>query len=88
MKKRLTSCLSMTFAAAMASPVAFAYDQTFAIADCQAKIFDDSQYSKYSGAHGATAQETGRNSYKVTGLVKDRDKKDHRFNSGSIIARW
>jgi hypothetical protein len=80
MKKRLTSCLSMTFAAAMASPVAFAYDQTFAIADCQAKIFDDSQYSKYSGAHGATAQETGRNSYKVTGLVKDRDKKDHRFN--------
>jgi len=27
-----------------------------------------------------TAQETGRNSYKVSGLVKDRDKKDHRFN--------
>ena len=80
MKKRLTRCLSLTVAAAMASPVAFAYEQTDAIEDCQAKIFDDSQYSKYSGAHGATAQETGRNSYKVTGLVKDRDKKDHRFN--------
>jgi hypothetical protein len=46
----------------------------------RSKIFDDSQYSRYSSPHGATAQETGRNSYKVTGLVKDRDKKDHRFN--------
>jgi hypothetical protein len=72
--------LSLAVAVALASPTAFAYDQTDAIADCQDKIFDDSQYSRYSGAHGATAQETGRNSYKVTGLVKDRDKKDHRFN--------
>ena len=80
MKKRLKSGLSMAIAAVMASPTAFAYNQTDAIEDCQDKIFDDSQYSKYSGAHGATAQETGRNSYKVTGLVKDRDKKDHRFN--------
>lgn len=80
MNKQLTRCLSLAIAAAMASPAAFAYNQTDAIEDCQAKIFDDSQYSRYSGAHGATAQETGRNSYKVTGLVKDRDKKDHRFN--------
>ena len=80
MNKRLNSYLSLAIAAAMASPAAFAYDRDDAIADCQDKIFDDSQYSRYSGAHGATAQETGHNSYKVTGLVKDRDKKDHRFN--------
>ncbi|HRZ08140.1 MAG TPA: hypothetical protein P5102_18765, partial [Candidatus Competibacteraceae bacterium] len=80
MNKRLNSCLSLAIAAVLASPTAFAYDRDDAIADCQDKIFDDSQYSRYSGAHGATAQETGRNSYKVTGLVKDRDKKDHRFN--------
>ena len=80
MNKPLTRCLSLAIAAALASPTAFAYDQRDAIEDCQDKIFDDSQYSRYSGAHGATAQETGRNSYKVTGLVKDRDKKDHRFN--------
>lgn len=80
MNKRLKSGLSVAIAAVLASPTAFAYDQTDAIEDCQDKIFDDSQYSRYSGAHGATAQETGRNSYKVTGLVKDRDKKDHRFN--------
>lgn len=80
MNKRLNSYLSLAIAAAMASPAAFAYDQTDAIEDCQDKIFDDSQYSRYSAPHGATAQETGRNSYKVTGLVKDRDKKDHRFN--------
>jgi hypothetical protein len=81
MNKRLKSSLSLAIAAAMmTSPAAFAYDQTDAIEDCQDKIFDDSQYSRYSGAHGVTAQETGRNSYKVTGLVKDRDKKDHRFN--------
>ena len=80
MNKRLKSSLSLAIAAVLASPTAFAYDQTDAIEDCQDKIFDDSQYSRYSGAHGATAQETGRNSYKVTGLVKDRDKKDHRFN--------
>ena len=80
MNKPLTRCLSLAIAAALASPTAFAYDQRDAIEDCQDKIFDDSQYSRYSDAHGATAQETGRNSYKVTGLVKDRDKKDHRFN--------
>ena len=80
MNKPLTRCLSLAIAAALASPTAFAYDQTDAIADCQDKIFDDSQYSKYSDPRGATAQETGRNSYKVSGLVKDRDKKDHRFN--------
>ena len=80
MNKRLNSVLSMAVAAAITSPAAFAYDQTDAIEDCQAKIFDAYQYSRYSGAHGATAQETGRNSYKVSGLVKDRDKKDHRFN--------
>jgi len=78
--KRLNTVLSIAVAAAMTSPAAFAYDQTDAIDDCQSKIFDDSQYSRYSGAHGVTAQETGRNSYKVSGLVKDRDKKDHRFN--------
>lgn len=80
MDKRLKSGLSVAIAAVLASPTAFAYDQTDAIEDCQDKIFDDSQYSRYSGAHGATAQEMGRNSYKVTGLVKGRDKKDHRFN--------
>jgi hypothetical protein len=81
MNKQLKSGLSLAIAAAMmTSPTAFAYDQTDAIEDCQDKIFDDSQYSRYSGAHGATAQEIGRNSYKVSGLVKDRDKKDHRFN--------
>jgi hypothetical protein len=80
MNKPLTRCLSLAIAAALASPTAFAYDQSDAIADCQDKIFDDSQYSRYSNPRGATAQETGRNSYKVSGLVKDRDKKDHRFN--------
>ena len=80
MKKRLKSCLSVAITAVLASPSAFAYNQSDAIEDCQSKIFDDSQYSKYSDPRGATAQETGRNSYKVTGLVKDRDKKDHRFN--------
>ncbi len=80
MNKQLTRCLSLAIAATMASPTAFAYDQSDAIADCQDKIFDDSQYSRYSDPRGATAQETGRNSYKVSGLVKDRDKKDHRFN--------
>jgi hypothetical protein len=80
MNKRLKSSLSLAIAAVLASPTAFAYDQTDAIEDCQDKIFDDSQYSKYSDPRGATAQETGRNSYKVSGLVKDRDKKDHRFN--------
>ncbi len=80
MNKPLTRCLSLAIAAALASPTAFAYDQRDAIEDCQDKIFDDSQYSRYSDAHGATAQETGRNSYKVSGLVKDRNKKDHRFN--------
>ena len=80
MSKRLNTVLSIAVAAAMTSPAAFAYNQTDAIEDCQSKIFDDSQYSRYSGAHGVTAQETGRNSYKVSGLVKDRDKKDHRFN--------
>jgi hypothetical protein len=81
MNKRLKSSLSLAIAAAMmTSPTAFAYDQTDAIEDCQDKLFDDSQYARYSSPHGATAQETGRNSYKVSGLVKDRDKKDHRFN--------
>ncbi len=80
MKKRLNIGVSLAIAAALASPSAFAYNQNDAIEDCQDKIFDDSQYSRYSGAHGVTAQETGRNSYKVTGMVKDRDKKDHRFN--------
>lgn len=81
MNKQLKSGLSLAIAAAMmTSPAAFAYNQTDAIEDCQDKIFDDSQYSRYSDAHGVTAQETGRNSYKVTGLVKDRNKKDHRFN--------
>ena len=80
MKKRLKSCLSLAIAAALASPSAFAYNQSDAIEDCQSKIFDDSQYSRFSSPHDTTAQETGRNSYKVTGLVKDRDKKDHRFN--------
>ncbi len=81
MNKQLKNGLSLAIAAAiMTSPSAFAYNQADAIEDCQDKIFDDSQYSRYSDAHGATAQETGRNSYKVTGLVKDRDKKDHRFN--------
>lgn len=80
MKKRLKSCLSVAIAAALASPSAFAYNQSDAIEDCQSKIFDDSQYSRFSSPHDTTAQETGRNSYKVTGLVKDRDKKDHRFN--------
>ena len=80
MKKQLRSCLSLAIAAVLASPTAFAYDRDDAIADCQDKIFDDSQYSRYSDPRGATAQETGRNSYKVSGLVKDRDKKDHRFN--------
>jgi hypothetical protein len=80
MNKRLKSSLSLAIAAAMmTSPAAFAYDQTDAIEDCQDKIFDDSQYSRYSSPHGATAQETGRNSYKVTGLVKDRDKKRPSF---------
>jgi hypothetical protein len=72
--------LSLAIAAALASPTAFAYNQSDAIEDCQSKIFDDSQYSRFSSPHDTTAQETGRNSYKVTGLVKDRDKKDHRFN--------
>lgn len=80
MKKRLKSCLSVAIAAVLASPSAFAYNQSDAIEDCQSKIFDDSQYSRFSSPHDTTAQETGRNSYKVTGLVKDRDKKDHRFN--------
>ena len=80
MNKTMTRCLSLAIAAAMASPTAFAYNQSDAIEDCQDKIFDDSQYSRYSDPRGATAQETGRHSYKVTGLVKDRDKKDHRFN--------
>jgi len=80
MNKPLTRCLSLAIAAAMASPAAFAYNQSDAIEDCQDKIFDDSQYSRYSDPRGATAQETGRNSYTVSGLVKDRDKKDHRFN--------
>ena len=73
MKKRLKSCLSVAIAAALASPSAFAYNQSDAIEDCQSKIFDDSQYSRFSSPHDTTAQETGRNSYKVTGLVKDRD---------------
>lgn len=80
MNKQLTGCLSLTLVAAMASPTAFAYNQSDAIADCQDKIFDDSQYSRFSGPHGVTAQETGRHSYTVTGLVKDRSQKDHRFN--------
>ena len=80
MKKRLRNCLSVAIAAVLASPSAFAYNQSDAIEDCQSKIFDDSQYSRFSSPHDTTAQETGRNSYKVTGLVKDRDKKDHRFN--------
>ncbi len=80
MKKRLRNCLSVAIAAVLASPTAFAYNQSDAIEDCQSKIFDDSQYSRFSSPHDTTAQETGRNSYKVTGLVKDRDKKDHRFN--------
>ena len=80
MKKRLKSCLCAAIAAVLASPSAFAYNQSDAIEDCQSKIFDDSQYSRFSSPHDTTAQETGRNSYKVTGLVKDRDKKDHRFN--------
>lgn len=80
MNKQLTRCLSLAIAAAMASPTAFAYNQSDAIADCQDKIFDDSQYSRFSGPHGVTAQETGRHSYTVTGLVKDRSQKDHRFN--------
>ncbi|CDH43723.1 exported hypothetical protein [Candidatus Contendobacter odensis Run_B_J11] len=81
MKKQLKNGLSLAIAAAMmTSPAAFAYNQTDAIEDCQDKIFDDSQYSRYSDAHGVTAQEAGRNSYKVTGLVKDRNKKEHRFN--------
>ena len=72
--KRLNSVLSIAVAAALAAPTAFAYNQTDAIEDCQDKIFDDSQYSRYSDPRGATAQETGRNSYKVSGLVKDRDR--------------
>lgn len=63
---------------ALAAPGgALAYDKDSAIDDCQSKIFDD---DRYQDANGTTALETGRNSYKVTGLVKDRHNKDHRFN--------
>jgi hypothetical protein len=63
---------------AVAAPgAALAYDQTLAIGDCQAKVLTDSAYKE---VHGSSATETGRNSYKVTGLAKDAHNKDHRFN--------
>ncbi|MBK1718684.1 hypothetical protein [Thiocystis violacea] len=63
---------------ALAAPGgALAYDQSSAISDCQSQIFND---ARYHNPHGASATETGRHSYKVNGLVKDRQNKDHRFN--------
>lgn len=77
MNKLHVTCLSLAVAAAMTSPVAFGYDKTYAIEDCQAKILSDDEYRQ---PNGVKAEETGRNSYKITGFVKDQDNQDHVFN--------
>jgi hypothetical protein len=78
MTKRLTICLSVVLATTMTSPAAFAYDEARAVDDCVQKIrYSDSRYSR---AHETRAERTAHHSYKVSGLIRSGDDKDHRFS--------
>jgi hypothetical protein len=77
MTKRLTICLSVVLATTMTSPAAFAYDEARAVDDCVQKIrYSDSRYSR---AHETRAERTAHHSYKVSGLIRSGDDRDHRF---------
>ncbi len=77
MKKRLIICLSVALATTMTSPAAFAYDEARAVDDCVQKIrYSDSRYSR---AHETRAERTAHHSYKVSGLIRSGDDREHRF---------
>ncbi|MBL8374084.1 hypothetical protein [Accumulibacter sp.] len=77
MTKRLTICLIGALATTMTSPAALAYDEARAVDDCVQKIrYSDSRYSR---AHETRAERTAHHSYKVSGLIRSGDDRDHRF---------
>ena len=77
MTKRLTICLIGALATTMTSPAALAYDEARAVDDCVQKIrYSDSRYSR---AHETRVERTAHHSYKVSGLIRSGDDRDHRF---------
>ncbi|EXI74942.1 MAG TPA: hypothetical protein PK440_10280 [Candidatus Accumulibacter phosphatis] len=70
--------LALAIAALVAAPAAFAYNDSSAQGDCVGKVAGWG--SSYSHAHDVRVDETGYKSYNVTGLVTDRDGREHRFD--------
>jgi len=65
--------LSMAFG----STPAFAYDASSAEGDCLRKVMNGDE--GYRRAHETKTETTGRNAYKVEGLVQDQQDRNHRF---------
>lgn len=65
--------LSMAFG----STPAFAYDASSAEGDCLRKVMNGD--GGYRRAHETKTETTGRNMYKVEGLVQDQNDRNHRF---------
>jgi hypothetical protein len=71
-------CLSLAVTAMLAAPSAFAYNEFNARMDCLSKVVHWG--SSYSNPEDVRADETGHHSFNVSGRVKDRDNRNHRFD--------
>ena len=78
-----SSCPQTAIACALAlsmifgSAPAFAYDASSAEGDCLRKVMNGD--GGYRRAHETKTETTGRNTYKVEGLVQDQQDRNHRF---------